>query len=336
MRAGYRSLRGAENVLDQIVCGAGFEKGPFQLNYAFLPGEAVGQSHRLDISVRLGKKLPEEARLENQLALAEVQFKEKRMVKARETLREILVLSPSNDRARKLARSVETRFSESVDPETLFILGEQAFKEGRYESAADFLRKLLDVQPDHREARALFDSAESRAGAARLVRAAENLQREQRREQEDRRRRARRLTDKKEWSSALDQWLSLQELAPNSAEAKAGVALCRETLYTAADQARRDDRLEEALRLYQASRAGGVDYKDAAARTKAIEHAVRARNEERANRLFDQAVRAYDSKDFPKAQGLFEQAGRLAPEDKKIQRALERVRKEIGTKAPPR
>ncbi|MBL0059677.1 MAG: PorV/PorQ family protein [Elusimicrobia bacterium] len=334
VRVGYRSLHGADSFLDTLVFGAGFEKGRFQLNYAFLPGETVGDSHRLDVSVRFGERLPEEARLEEQLALAEKHFKAKQMVKARETLREVFALSPSNDRAKKLSHSVEARFSESLDPETLLILGDQAFKEGRFEAAADFFRKLLEVQPDHREARALYDSAEARAGAARLAQAAKTLQQEQRREQDDRRRRARRFMDKEEWASALDQWLSLLELVPDSKEAQAGASSCREALYQDAEKARRNDRLEEALRLYQASRAGGMNYKDSAVRAKDIERSLQTKRQERSNQLFEQAVRAYDMKDLAKALNLFEQAARLAPEDNKIQRALERVRKEIGTKAP--
>jgi tetratricopeptide (TPR) repeat protein len=118
----------------------GFVRESLGVNYAYLPQEELGGIHRFEIFLRLGDPLEPETRRNALLRQAETLYAEKRMVRARAAVEEVLAISPKNAKARTLQKKIDSRIATSLDPETLFILGDRAFEEKRYEQAADFFQ----------------------------------------------------------------------------------------------------------------------------------------------------------------------------------------------------
>lgn len=227
-RVGYRSLSGERDVMDHLTFGLGFFRNPLGINYAFLFQNDLGSTHRFELFWRFGDPIPEEQKRDELLNQAADLLKQSRMVRARSAVQEALVVSPRNHRGRQLLRQINSSIATSLDPETLLILGDQAYDEKRYEQAADYFRRLLEVNPSHPEARESLEKAEDKAGEERLRSAEARLTEERAREDRTRRSRAQTLMSEKRWSAAIVAWEKVVDLTPGDAPAQKAIARCRE------------------------------------------------------------------------------------------------------------
>lgn len=340
-RVGYRSLNGDPNWLDKFTFGLGFSRDPFGLNYAYLPEKDLGGTQRFDVTLKFGGPLKQETRREELMAQAETLFAESHMVRARAAVGEALVISPNNRHARRLQRLIDSRIATSLDPETLLILGDQAFSEKRYQQAADFFKRLLEISPAYPEGRERWEKAEEKAGAERLKEAETRLKDERAREDRARRTRAARLMAQKNWPAARAAWENVLDLYPGDRSAQEGIRRCREESYSAAMSAERAGRFAEAIDLYRASQQGVKTYKDSAERLAALksraadqEAASAHRRKEDAQQMYEKGMAAYSAKDYETARRLFEEAVKANPGDKKAAKALERLKEEMGRLRP--
>ncbi|MBL0059344.1 MAG: PorV/PorQ family protein [Elusimicrobia bacterium] len=330
LRGGFRA--GAETLTfsdGALVLGAGVEMGSFKLNYAFIPHGSLGDSNRFDIGVAFGGEQPEEIRQRELLAEARAQVAEGKLVKARETIDELLVLSPGLHAARELDREVKGRFSESIDPETLFNLGFFAYSKGDYERAVDFFRKLLVIEPDHAEAKAWLAKSEEIATADRVKRVKEQVDRVRQRERGDNLRQAREKMVRGEWLTALEQWRRVQVLGGDSPSVKASIAQCREGLYAQGLAAQGHGDTEAALTLFRAVQEGGAPYKDSDRRISSMEAELKKERLSQASELYIQGLAAYKGGDLVRARDLFQSSLDAVADDKTTRRALERVEEEL-------
>ncbi|MBK8576169.1 MAG: tetratricopeptide repeat protein [Elusimicrobia bacterium] len=334
-RMGYRSSSGDLTMLEKMTFGLGFVREALGVNYAYLPQEELGGTHRFEVLLRFGAPLEPETRRNMLLRQAETLYAEKRMVRARSAVEEVLTISPKNAQARTLQKQIESRIATSLDPETLFILGDRAFEENRYDQAADFFKRLVEVSPGYPGGRERWEKAEERAGAERLRVAESRLKEERRREGQSRRVRAERLMSQKNWTAAWTAWENVLALFPNDRVAESGIQRCREELYTGAGAAERKGDWATAIDLYRAAQSKDKTFKNSAERLAALgprvaaEEAARTeRRQEESKGLYEKGMAAYSLKHYEKAQSFFEQALRANPNDKKTIKALERLKEE--------
>lgn len=282
-----------------------FPGSPWGLNYAYLPQPVLGDSHRLEVTLCFGAPLPQEVQRDELLKTAEGYFREKRMIRARAEVDKVLALSPGNHPARVLQRKIDARFTDSVDPETLLILGEKAFNEGRWEQAVDYFRKIVEGSPDYPEARERLERAEEKAGSARLEKAEKALKEERNREENARRGRAGKRTAEKKWGPAVSAWRKVVEMAPEDPAAQSRLDRCRQEAYGAAAKAQREGDLAGRLDLYRAAQDGMPSYRESRARAAALEKNIAARRSEESRALYDKGMSAYSAGDFVRAESLF-------------------------------
>lgn len=245
-RMGYRSLPGDPNFMDKMTFGLGFARDPFGINYAYLSQDDLGATHRFEVTWRFGPPLEQEQWRDKLLAEAEVLYSESRMMRARATLNEVLAISPNNQKANRLQKKIDARIATSMDPETLFILGEQAFNEGRYEQSADLFKRLTEVDPKYPEAAERLEKADVKAGEIRLREAEARLKEERMKEQRARQARAKKLTTEKKWREAIEAWEKVLELTPGDGDAKRALARCQEEAHLMDMKGK-----EEAKQLYE-------------------------------------------------------------------------------------
>ncbi|MBK8871532.1 MAG: tetratricopeptide repeat protein [Elusimicrobia bacterium] len=340
-RMGYRSWSGNLTMLEKMTFGLGFVREALGVNYAYLPQEELGGTHRFEIFLRFGDPLEPETRRNAFLRQAETLFAEKRMVRARSAVEEVLTISPKNAKARTLQKKIDSRIATSLDPETLFILGDRAFEEKRYEQAADFFKRLVEVSPAYPGGRERWEKAEERAGAERLRAAESRLKEERQREGQSRRHRAERMMAQKNWTAAWTAWENVLALFPNDRAAQEGIQRCQEELYTGAVAAERKGDWATAIDLYRAAQSKDKTFKNSAERLAVLgprvaaeESALAQRRQEESKVLYEKGMEAYSLKHYEKAQSLFEQALRANPNDKKTIKALERLKEERGGHRP--
>jgi tetratricopeptide (TPR) repeat protein len=232
--------------MDKMTFGLGFAREPFGINYAYLSQDALGAIHRFEVTWRFGEPLEQEQRRDKLFSEAEVLYSESRMMRARATLNEVLAISPNNQKANRLQKKIDSRIATSMDPETLFILGEQAYTEGRYEQSADLFRRLTEVDPKYPEATERLEKAEVKAGEIRLREAEARLKEERLKENRARQNRAKKLTTEKKWREAMEAWEKVLELTPGDGDAKRALARCQEEAHLMDVQGK-----EDAKQLYE-------------------------------------------------------------------------------------
>jgi tetratricopeptide (TPR) repeat protein len=331
-RMGYRSLEGDTSWMDKLTFGLGFSRHPFGINYAYLSQDDLGATHRFEFSWKFGMPLEKERRRNNLLMQAETLYKEGRMVRARAAVADVLVLSPNNRKAQQLRKKIDSRIATSLDPETLFILGDQAYSEGRYEQAVDLFRRLTEQAPRYPEGRERLEKAEEKAGAERLRVAELRVKEERDRELRSRRARAQKLMAQKKWSEAITAWGKVLELVPGDASVQKALGECREGAYRAASELDRRGEWNAAIDLYRVSQEGIKRYKGSQEKIEALSLSLESQGKKEAQRLYESGMAAYSAQEFEKARKLFEQALRANPKDKKALKALERLKVEMGRK----
>lgn len=326
-------LGGKTSGVSRITGGLGVSHGFLGINYAYAPSESLGAVHRMDVTFRFGQPLALEVKRQTLLETAQSAWDHGQTARAADLLEEIDGFSPLFYPARQLSQDVNRRIEESLKPDTLHTLGVQAFDANDFESAADYLRKLVLLDPAYPEAGALLKKAEAALSADRESRARAELSRGLERERKNLRRLAQEDQRAERWSEALRRWRSVLARFPKDAEALAGATLCREKISGLAETAERTGEREKAISLYlllQEDRADPLMAK----RIDQLQKDRRAESGARARALYQEGVLAYDAGDLHAALPLFEEAARLNPDDAATARALDRVRTELQRARP--
>jgi tetratricopeptide (TPR) repeat protein len=271
LRAGYRADPGV-TASDRPVFGWGLETASFSLDFSWAQNAAAGEAGRFDARWRFGVLPAGEVRRRALWARTRSLMEEGRLVKARESLEELLVLSPHDGQGIHLARQLDRRFAESLEPETLFHQGYRSFETGDVEQAADLFRKLLVIQPNHADAREWMAKCDARLERLRGERIRSEVERARGRELESIVKRARGRMERRDWEGALAEWRRALSLQPQHPEARREREVCRAGLYA---QAEASNDPVEALALYRLSADGERRFQDADARIARLERTVR-------------------------------------------------------------
>jgi tetratricopeptide (TPR) repeat protein len=308
--------------------GFGMGRDGWELNYAFQADPDLGDAHRFDVSWRWGRPPAPEERRRTLLARAGDEIRDGRLLQARETLTELRALAPRDPDARGLRDDLERRFSESIDPQTLFLQGFHAFQENDLARAADIFEKLLVVSPQHPDARDYLTRCREALAATRAERLKNEVRLAREKEHAASAERARRAESEGRWEEALAAWRRARELSRDGTESRAGLARCRVEFRRRAEAAATAGDAAAARAAFQSALAAGDPDR---ALSESATHWARQddeRRRSRAQRAYAEGAEAYRAGDWVRARERFQEALTLSPEDAAVRRALERLNAE--------
>lgn len=326
LRAGYApsSAEGWQGV----TLGFGLGIRSVSVNYAYLFRDQTEASQRIDFVFRFGNRLVQEVREESLFAQAQKEILSGLNIQAQDTLKELLVLSPHHQAGIAMAKEMEDRVTESIDPDTLFFQGHHAFGNKDYDRAVDFFRKLLLVKPDHAEGRVWLDKAEKEAQSARGKKLEIELARGREKQRKVEMAKAESLMRERAWAAALAAWQNALALGGDKTILTANIDRCRENLLRQGEAAETAGRWEEALTCYRALSANGYS-RDSEKRVRAIEMKQKEERTALAKEKYRQGMTSYGEGHLDAARQLFEETLQLNPGDKNAEQALSQVLGEL-------
>lgn len=324
---------GARTSGDPFAFGAGVTRGTLSIEYAFTPTVEEGSIGQMNVVYRFGHAPPQETRRRELMGEARSLIDHGDFGQAQSVLDEVFVLSPRYHRARAMQQELRLRISETLDPDTLLDLGRRNVAAGDDATAVDNFRKLLIVQPDHKEGKNELTQAETRIANRRAARLQEEVARARAVDRNRWAQKGRVLEEKKKWEEALEIW---QKILKSGGEgATAGIARCRAALYQEAEKLQGSNDIDQARLLFLAADKGGP-YKDSDARARALEKLSADRRSALALKKYRAGQEAYMKGDLKTALDLFQAASALDPANRDAQQAFNHLLEERRLrKSPP-
>lgn len=334
-RAAVRGGIQTQEAQGRWALGANLERGPLVLHYTFSENADLGAINRFELSIKFGSPLAQETQRRTWIRQAQTALQAGNIPLAQESLDRLKTLSPVDREAEKLRQSVRSAQWETLDPVLLLQQGRQALTAGDPDSAAVFFRKLLIVQPDHAEGVAELEKTEKTIAARRLAQT-----RQQVIQQRDSRVKkllewAREESRSGRWENALPRWQEVLSLEKNNSTALAGISQYRKMIYGEALSAQEAGEMDRARQLFQKLHAIGGPLEDSAQRLKSMEESQKEKKRQRSAQAYQEGKDAYRKGKLKEAQSLFREALAGQPQDKSIQRALERVEEELRHRGTP-
>jgi tetratricopeptide (TPR) repeat protein len=334
-RAAIRGGLQTDDSQGPFALGASLERGPLVLHYAFSENADLGVVNRLEVALKFGSPLAQETEQRALMDQARSALLAGDLTSAQVALDSLKVLSPSYRPAEKLRDQLRATMWETLDPPTLLAQGQRALEAGDPETAATFFRKLLVVQPDHPVGGAALEKAEKEIAARRLAQTRREVARDRERRLKNVIDQARASQNARQWDAALARWNEVLALDKNNTQARDGVAQCRRAYYDQAVAAQSAGDPESAKRLFKKLHENGGPLNDSAKRVEMMGTAQQERDRQLAKIAYDEGREAYRQGQLTKARSLFQEARYLNPDDKAVQRALERVEEELRRKGTP-
>ena len=170
LRVGYK---GDKSLDQELTYGAGFETSVFKVDYAFVPFEDLGDSHRISVTLRFGKNVKRRT-TDEQLALrtreAETLFAQGLLVDAYLVSIQVQRVAPWLDANNRLISKIQKDFQDleesdrkekqRLQAEALFKRAEQFFVEGNLINARLEFQTLLGLDPGHKQAQSYLKQIE--------------------------------------------------------------------------------------------------------------------------------------------------------------------------------
>jgi tetratricopeptide (TPR) repeat protein len=324
LRCGYR-MDGS-----RFTLGAGVARGNIEINYAYAMNGELGASNLFDLTFRFGHRLAEEVERERLLSVIQSELDQGRFSLAAQNLDTLETLSPRHKDLRDLRARLNQNLAETIDPALLWRQGQEAQGAKKWESAALLYRKLLIVQPDFPDGEKALKTVEKQIELSRIAVAQEAVRKARAKEISGFAKKARDATALQDWPDAVIAWKRVtQEEGPGGRfqqESADGLAQA----YAAARKAEDMGQTDRAVTLYQALSAPPSYQDSAQRRARLLERKAAERNQQGLS-LYEEGLRFYREGNQQKARALFEQALELAPHDRSIQKALERMNAGKGT-----
>jgi tetratricopeptide (TPR) repeat protein len=307
-----------------FALGAGVTRGALSIQYAYTPTANDGPTGQLDVIYRFGHEPPQETHRRELTQEARALMDSGNYGKAQSVLDEVFLFSPRSRRARTLERELRLRVAETLDPDTLFDLGRRNATAGNDEKAADYFRKLLIVQPDHKGGKMALAQVESRLAEQQAARLRQEVARARALDRARWAKDGRALEAKKKWEDALIVWLKINQ---NAGEGTSGIERCRAALYQEAEKAQASNDFDRARALFIASDRSGP-YRDAGTRARTMEKQSMDLRAARALEKYRLGQEAYLKGDLNAAQELFQAATILDPTNRDAEQALNHLKEE--------
>jgi tetratricopeptide (TPR) repeat protein len=329
-RAALRA--GARTSGNTGTLGAGISRGPLSIQYAFTPMDDQGTLGQLDLVYRFGREPPLETRRRELTREARAHIDRGNFGKTQSVLDDIFIVSPRYRPARALQQELRRRISETLDPDTLLDLGRRNVAAGDDTAAVDNFRKLLLVQPDHKDGKMELAQAETRIAERRANRLREEVARARALDRKRLTQNARSLEEIKKWEEALDIWHKIHK-SNGGQDASEGMDRCRAALYHEAEKNQKSNDVDQARLLFLAADKGGP-YKDAGSRARAMDKLSAERRADLALKKYRAGQEAYVKGDLETALHLFHAASELDPTNLDARQAYNHLQEERRLKEP--
>lgn len=334
-RAALRGGIQTQEALGQWALGASLERSALALHYTFSENEDLGAVNRFEVALKFGSPLAQETQRHALIIQARAALQTGDIPIAQDSLDRLKTLAPKDHEAEKLRQTLRAAVWDTLDPVTLFQQGQQAITVGDLDTAARFFRKLLAIQPDHREGAAALAHVESKIAARQLEQTRQHVLRQR----TDRINKlvglARQNMAAAQWDAAIPRWREVLALDRSHTEALNGIGKCRKSIYEEALAAQKTGDEDRARQLFIKLHAAGGPLEDSERRLKGINDATKEKARKRSATAYQEGREAYRQGELTKAQTLFQEALKGQPNDKAIQRALERVEEELHRRGTP-
>ncbi|MBK8575937.1 MAG: tetratricopeptide repeat protein [Elusimicrobia bacterium] len=225
-----------------------------------------------------------------------------------------------------LDKEVRLRYSESLEPENLLALGNEALDQRNYQEAVIRFQKLLLVDPTSKEGRALLTRANALLEKERQDKIKAEVTRTRGLEKKQWEQDAIFLFSQQDWQSSVGAWRKWVQAGGDPKRGDTEIRRCWDKIYAEAEKALGAGEQEKAVQLFQSV---GPGFKDAKERAKAMEKKLQENRVAMGKMKYEQGMEAYVAGDFKKAKALFEEALAYHPDDLRAQQALNRIREEL-------
>nr|MBP9699342.1 PorV/PorQ family protein [Elusimicrobiota bacterium] len=334
VRSGWAS-RGVGTDSSQWSLGGGVDAGRFRINFAQVLKGPLGNETRADVAMGFGREPAAQVDRRQRLERGQNALSQGNLLEAQAEVDQILAVSPRHTPALRLAGDIREAYSDSIDPPTLFAQGRAAFERGNDDGAVAFFRKLLVVSPHYPEGKMWLDKAEKRADQKKMAQVEMSVKKAREKELAKLVNTAKEAQHRKEWATALARWRKVLVLDGSRADAKAGVADCRDSLFQQGEELQKKGDGVGALEIFGSLTVDEPGDKRAARRVAELQQTLARSRAAEGKKKYDEGVDAYTAGDFKRAQNLFRQALELQPQDAAVRQALERTESELKRNDKP-
>ncbi len=259
----------------------------------------------------------------NFFTLGEKYYRKGDLISARAMFEDIVALDPDHQGAKDYIKRIEETFSEVVD--FIFVRGVSHYEQANYVDALVEMKKVLALNPDHREANkyvALIEEKQSELEKIELA-----LKKKEEEERKNRRisthlKKGLTYYEKKQWRKAIESFDDVLTLAGEHRVALEHKAIC---YYEQGLIFHREGKLLEALDTFNNVLKINSEQKEAQEQISKIKEECKDKAEEY-NR---EGLVEYSKGNLEKAIEAWEKALRFNPDLETAQKNLERARKEI-------
>jgi len=260
----------------------------------------------------------------NFFSQGEKYYKKGDLISARAMFEEIIALNPDHQEARDYINMIEQRFEEVVN--SIFVRGVSYYEQANYSNALDEMKKVLSLNPDHREAKEYITLIENKQRELEKIKFA--LKKKQEEERKNRKISAylkKGLTyyQRKQWTKAIKSFNEVLVLAPDHKAALEHTVIC---YYEQGLILHGQDKLLEALHTFNNVLRLNPEHEQAQEEILRINEECREKAEEY-NR---KGLVEYTKGNLKEAIEAWENALLFHPDLETAQKNLERARKEMN------
>lgn len=320
LRSGYRTDG------SRFTLGAGLAHRGLEFNYAFAMNGELGATNLFDLTFRFGPRLAQEVQREELVTAAREALDQGQYSQTSLHLETLEHVSPRDPRLMALRARLNQSLAETIDPALLWKQGQEAQAAKKWETAALLYRKLLIVQPDFPEGAKALKEVEKEIELARAAVAQEAVRKARAKELLGVVKEAREAEEREDWPTAVKAWRRVVQGEGPGGRFQQESAECLARAYAAAEKAEESGQTDRAVFLYRILAEGTPPYKDSAQRRDRLLEKVAAERRRQGQALYEEGLRAYKEGNMEKARALFEKAIELAPNDRAVQKALERLK----------
>lgn len=319
VRSGYRSDG------SRFTLGAGLAHRGVEFNYAFAMNGELGATNLFDLTFRFGPLVAEEIKREELVTAARKALDQGQYSQTSQHLENLEHLSPRDHRLMELRAQLNQSLAETIDPDLLWKQGQEAQAAKKWETAALLYRKLLIVQPDSSEGAKVLKEVEKEIELTRAAAAQEAVRKARAKELQGVANQAREAAARKDWPTAVKAWKRVIREEGSRGRHYQDSVDCMALVYDVARKAEDGGQIDLAVTLYQSLSENPGPYQDSAQRSAQLLERAAAERGVRGQSIYEEGLRAYREGNLEKARALFEQARELAPHNRGIQKALERL-----------
>jgi len=276
---------------------------------------------RIEVSVE-GAEVTKD--IANFFTLGENYYRKGDLVSARAMFEDIIALNPDHQGAKDYISKIEQRYGEVVD--SIFVRAVSYYERANYSDALVEMKKVLTLNPDHREAKEYIALIEEKRSELNRIELA--LKKKQEEERKNRKistclEKALNCCKRKQWAKAIKSLNEVLALVPNHKVALEHTAIC---YYEQGLILHSEDKLLEALDTFNNVLKFNPEHKEAQEQISRIEQEC----ERKAEEFNRKGLVEYTKGNLKEAIEAWENALRFNPDLETAQKNLERARREIN------